>query len=210
MLAAKSGFLMSVYATLVAQLAVTFAVRHRLSPVAIRKWMFLASAAATLGLVVVLSAVPMPAWCKLLVFTALSVALGTVLHLGTALMSPAAIERALLGAIGVFVAMSVVAVGAAAAGVDLRGMAGYLTAALVGLLVARLVLWLWRGKEAEKEATLRRWLLVVGLVLFSLFITKETNAMLQKDYSDDFVGAAVDLYLSFVNVFTNLAGLQEQ
>ena len=51
---------------------------------------------------------------------------------------------------------------------------------------------------------LRKLILVFTLLLFSVFIVYDTNSILQRDYSGDFITASLDYYLDILNIFTAL------
>lgn len=210
----KQLFLTSVYVTLIVELIVTFTIVYQFrNHPALSKatkqsfWLYLI---LSFGLILVLTLLNLPIWLKLLLFTAFAVVTGGLLHNASYTMPTALIDQALFGAIGVFVTMTVLAFVLAAAGVDLGFMGLILLAALLGLLVATLVMILM-GKTRDENDKLTvgyKVLLVIGLILFSVYIMYSTNIMLQKDYGFDFVSAAIDLYLWFINVFTNLLVLE--
>ena len=206
----KQGFLTAVYVTLIVELVITFAIVYQFrNHPALSKttkqsfWVYLL---VTVGLILILSLVPMPIWMKVLLFTAFAVVIGGLLHHASHKVPTALIDQALYGAIGIFVVMSVFAFVLASMGVNLGFMWMILFAAIIGLFVANLIIILM-GKtrdENNKLTPLYKTLLVIGLIIFSIYIMFSTNMMLQKDYSDDFVSAAIDLYLGFINIFTKL------
>jgi FtsH-binding integral membrane protein len=214
LLKAKQGFLTSVYVTLIVELLITFAIVYQFrNHPALSKatkqsfWVYLL---LSLGLILLLTLVQMPIWLKLLLFTAFAVVTGGLLHNATYKLPTALIDKALWGAIGVFAAMTIVAFVLAAAGVDLGFMGLIMLGALIGLLVASLIIILTGNARGEdnKLTPLYKTVLVIGLMIFGIYIMYSTNIMLQKDYGFDFVSAAIDLYLGFINVFTKLLVLE--
>jgi len=159
------------------------------------------------GVLIIMMAIPMPIWLKLFLFTVFAVLQGMFLHAATALLPKEVIDQALIGAIGIFVAFAVLGTIMAAFGIDLGFMGMILFGMLIGLLVASVVL-LFLDKEKTKG--FHKFLIIVGLVLFSLYIMYESNTMIQDNYMYDFVTAAVNLYLDFVNVFVNLVAAQSE
>jgi protein lifeguard len=207
-LSQKKGFLLSVYATLIVQLAITFAIVYgfrnhpKLSNATKQSmWIYLL---ASLGLILILSFVPMPIWLKIVLFGLFAVVTGGLLHHASRYISKEQINQALTGAIGIFIGMSVLAVILASLGIDLGWLGLILLGALVGLVIASLVMWII---DTPKDSPFRRVMLWIGLVLFSIYITYETNIMLQPWYTQDFVDASISLYLDFINVFTSLLSL---
>jgi len=45
------------------------------------------------------------------------------------------------------------------------------------------------------------------ILLFSIFIVYDTISILDRDYSGDFITAAIDYFLDFINIFSSLLGL---
>jgi len=45
------------------------------------------------------------------------------------------------------------------------------------------------------------------ILLFSVFIVYDTISILDRDYSGDFITAAIDYFLDFINIFSSLLGL---
>jgi FtsH-binding integral membrane protein len=208
LLKSKLPFLMEVYTTLIIELFITFGVlyylrKNRNSPIATQSfWLYLG---ITFVLILVLAFIPMPVWLKLVLFTMFSLVFGALLFKGSGGRVPEElINKALIGCIAIFVGMSIFAFILASFGVDLSFMVGYLFAALIGLLVAWVIL-----AFVKEPKFIRKLLFTFALVLFSIYVMFSTNVMLQKNYADDFVSAAIDLFLSFVNIFTSLLGLGE-
>lgn len=205
----KQGFLLLVYGTLIAQLAITFGIvysfRNHPSLSKATKQSLILYLLLSLGLVLLLTFVPMPVWLKLVLFTLLAIVNGGLLHQACVSLPEAVINQALLGTIGIFIALSIVGIVLAGLGIDLSWMGLILLAGLIGLLVASLVVMVLNKNDNMKKA--HKVLLVIGLILFSIYIMYGTNTMLQADYEFDFVSAAIDLYLSFINVFVRLLGL---
>ena len=206
----KSGFLTSVYMTLIIELFVTFFIvyqfRNHPTLSKFTKQSFWIYLFVSLGLILILTLIPMPIWMKLIVFTIFAGVTGGMLYNASYMVSIELINQALIGTIGIFIGMTILAVGLAAIGIDLSFMGLILLGALIGLLVASLVV---RLMSNEKTSKAHKILLIIGLILFSIYITYSTNIMLQKDYNQDFVSAAIDLYLNFVNVFGRMLALEE-
>lgn len=205
LLKSKLRFVSSVYITLILQMIITFVIVYRfrnhtkLSNATRQSfWLYML---LTLGIIILLSIVKMPIWLKFLLLTVFSVVNGAMLHHVSRFIPVDIISQALTGTIAVFVLMTVFGFMLAATGIDLSFLGLFLLGALVGLLAASIVaLFIKNAGESRFYKTL----LVIGLVLFSIYVVFFTNVMLQKNYNDDFVGAAIDLYLSFVNLFVRM------
>ncbi len=207
----KEKFLISVYAILILQLTGTFvllrAIRdHPDISAATRKYFWLL-AISSLLLVILVSWLPLPTWAKLLIFTVFSVLIAGVLNVVAGRVSEELVNQALVSTIAIFVAMSVLAVLLASFGVHLGWMGVYLLAALLGLIIASLVSMVFSVAAGKDNTRTRRILLIIGMVLFSVFVVYDTNIVLQKDYNLSAVDAALDFYLNFINLFTRTLAL---
>jgi FtsH-binding integral membrane protein len=110
------------------------------------------------------------------------------------------IQFAILGTAGIFGAMFIVGLLLVLFGVSLgiRFGAG-LFFGLLFLIIMQLV-GLFAGLHMK-------WLNVVGLVLFALYIVYDTNTILGRDYRGDFIQASMDYYLDSVNIFLDVLNL---
>ena len=70
---------------------------------------------------------------------------------------------------------------------------------LLGLILIRLVS-LFSGALSGFSKLLT----VIGILLFSAYIIYDTNVILQRNYSGDFITASMDYYLDIINIFVNL------
>jgi FtsH-binding integral membrane protein len=206
----KEKFLISVYAILILQLTGTFvllrAIRDHPDVAAATKKYFWLLALASLVLVFLVSWLPLPTWAKLLIFSVFSVLIAGVLNVVSARVSEELVNQALVSTIAIFVAMSALAVVLASFGVHLGWMGVYLLAALLGLIIASVVSTVF-SVAGKNSPGARRMLLIIGMVLFSVFVVYDTNIVLQKDYSNSAVDAALDFYLNFINLFTRTLAL---
>jgi FtsH-binding integral membrane protein len=210
LLRAKRGFLAAVFLTLAVQLAIAFEVMRRAAEnprlqEALSKTLtyVLFLVLPMLALVVLLSFVPMPPAIKFLVFAALSAIAGVAMSRLAKRYGEQVVRVALLSSASIFVAFLVAGFLLAAAGVDLRPLALYLFAALLGLLVASVVMLF-----VEVPSLFQRILSASIVALFSVYVAFDTNVILQRDYAGDFVQAALDYFLDFINIFQNVAILQ--
>lgn len=211
----REKFLLAVYAILVAQLVLTFVLvrsfQNSPSVVAATRKYGLLLAIAAIGVVIIMS-FGLPQWLKFIMFTVLSAIMAMFLTAMTSRISPDVVNQALTSTIGIFVSLSVFALALASLGINLGWMGVYLFAALIGLLVASLVIILYEKFAQKKTTTTTRQthkiLLAVGMVLFSLFVVYDTNMVLQRDYVGTPIDAAEDFYLTFINLFTRTLSLE--
>lgn len=197
----KPGFLLSVYAVLLAQVGIAFGVMRtdwalRLSQKHAGK-----VALVFLALVFTLTIAPLPQPAKLLLMGALAVAMGVAFRQAAERLPPGTMKTALIGAAGVFVTMSVVGALLAASGVNLGPMGSIFFGALVGLLIAQLSMVFLRPK------VLRKWILVATLVIFAAYTAFDTNQIMQKNYDGKVADAALDFFVDFTQIF---GALREQ
>lgn len=206
-LKAKKGFLLSVYTTLIVQLIVTFATmsyltkNEKLGDRLASFWLPFFILQMIIIFVIIL---PIPIPIKLALFTVFAIIFGVILYPLTKRFTKEMIRSALMGAIGVFVGMSLLAVTITAAGVDLSFAYMYLFAVLIGLVVTGIVLMFI---TVPNGSSFHKFYLSAILVLFALFTVVDTNMILQKDYTRDFIGAAMDFYLNLLNMFTSILQL---
>ena len=203
----KKSFLILVYLSLIIQLLITYSILFGLrNTPSINKytkqawWVYFI---ILIAIILLLTFVKMPTWLQFIVFTVFSIVFGCFLYSGTQLVSIELISSALEGAITVFLVMSVVAVILAYIGIDLSWMGMILFVALIGVLIASIIV------SFSKDTALKKAVLFVILVLFAIFVLFQTNTMLQKNYNENFVQASLDFYLDFVNIFTAILGLDE-
>jgi len=203
LIASKGAFLSAVFATLIAQLAFTFYVMYymRSQPAlekSVHDW-FLAIFLAQIAIIFILALVPMPMAVKLLPFTVFSGLFGMVLS-GLNRIPQEVINTALIATTGVFVAMFVVGLVLATAGIDLSWMGSLLLAALIGLVIAQTVMLFVKVSSLTYKLVL-----YFGLALFSVYVVFHTNTLLNDNNPNmDFVTAAMDYYLDFLNIFVRI------
>ena len=195
----KKTFLIAVYAVLALQILVSyFSMQTEWAKKSAKSLTgFLGTFLGVLCLILLLSAVPMPPAAKVVVLCAIAALMGVFLRRMADRVSEATMKSAVLGASGVFVAMSVFGLVLASSGVNLSSLGIWLFAALVGIIVAQLVM-LFTKPTKQKS----KWIVTAVMILFSLYTVYDTNQILQKDYAGDFATASLDFYLDFLNLFT--------
>jgi modulator of FtsH protease len=203
----KSRFLISTYTLLVAQLAITFGIvyafRNNPRVATITRQSLFLYLFLTLGLVLILSFVPMPNWLKLVLFTTFAVIFGGLLHSMSIIIPKEHVDNAFKSTIAVFIAMSIFGVILAYFGFDLSWLMLLLIAGLIGLIVAGLLI-----LPLVKSSPLLKTFYVISIVLFSCFVVVYTNMIIQPSYKGTYIDAAISFYLDFVNIFTASMGVE--
>lgn len=204
----RKGFLIAVYTTLIIQLFITFSIVYffRIHPLLsnISKQSFIFYLLLSLCLILVLVLIPMPVWLKLVIFTFFAMVIGAMLHNATLIVPEQLITQALIGTMSIFIILSIVAILLAAMGIDLGWLGMILFGALIGLLIATILIIVF---EKKATSTVHKVLLVLGLILFSIYVVYDTNIILQRNYNKDFITASIDFYLDIINIFIRMVFL---
>jgi FtsH-binding integral membrane protein len=137
---------------------------------------------------------------KYFLFALLCVSIGQLISPSVkSLQASGQLREVLASVAGIFLAMTVVGF------VDKQnflGFGGYLVAALIGLLVARLLLIVAKlgdpSSDVKKASTLLNWL---GTGLFAVFVAYDTQLLKERRYRD-YVDASLGLFLDIINLFT--------
>jgi FtsH-binding integral membrane protein len=195
----KKEFLILVFSNLIAQLGITYYIMERTNKLNISIWPLFA---AELIIIFVITLVPMPEFVKFLLFCLFSYIFGLMLSGLKNKYSADLINIAIQGALSVFGIMLAVGVALLLGGINLGYKFGtFLFWALLALIVARLVLILGANMNQTNKI-----LSFVGIILFAMYVIYDTNTILQRNYSGDFVTASMDYYLDIINLFTNFLG----
>jgi len=112
--------------------------------------------------------------------------------------------KTLVGTLGIFGAMSAVGF---YDNQNLLGFGPYLLAALVGLLIARLVAFLMSAAKTTNTAF--SW---VAAILFSAFTAYDTQRLKEDARSSkapDYINSSLGLYLDFLNLFESIGSLEQ-
>jgi len=154
-------------------------------------------------LIIVLGLVPMPPWLKFIVFSLFSATFGVILAYRKSRYDPNTIKTAVLGTISIFVSMFAFGVALIASNIQLSSMFG------LGLFYALLFIFMILIVQIFiiQSSLLYKIIVVSLLMLFSVYIVYDTNQILQRDYSGDFITASLDYYLDIINIFSNLLSL---
>lgn len=137
---------------------------------------------------------------KYFLFALFSIAIGQVISPSVKSLEASGQLREVLASVaGIFLAMTVVGF------VDKQnflGFGGYLMAALIGLIIARLFLMVAKlgdpKSDITKASTFLNW---VGTGIFAIFVAYDTQQLKERRYKD-YVDASLGLFLDIINLFT--------
>jgi len=192
----KKMFLISVFANLIAQLAITYYVMVNYSK---KPSSFVLLFIGQIALLFIMALVPMPSWLKFLLFCLFSSLSGIMLS--SVNLDKKVIHNALFGTMSIFTFMFLAGLTLIFFGVYLSSTFGFiLFLSLLTLIIAQLVF-------SFTQSGFQRFFYFAGLLLFSIYIIYDTNVILRRDYYGDFITASMDYYLDILNIFLNLVGI---
>jgi FtsH-binding integral membrane protein len=207
----KKGFFALILANLLFQLYITYYVSENVNVQEEQEgekgaknydMKYIGALVATIVIILILALVTMPSWMKFILFSLFSAAFGILLAYRKYGLDSGVIRSALVGTASIFVTMFVFGVALIMSGIKL----GFMTAlilffALLALIIISIV------QYFIVQSSLLKKLLVIGsLIIFSIYIVYDTNTILQRDYSGDFISASLNYYLDLINIFTALLG----
>lgn len=200
----KKEFLIKVFATLITQLGITYYVmtNYQTKEESDSNAQFWGIFMAQITIVFVLALVPMPMFVKLFLFSVFSAGTGVLFSHINKKLGHTAINNAILGTCGVFASMMFFGIFLILFGIKLGYQFGlWLWLSLLMLIIFQITA-LFTGTYSKIFAA-------VGLLIFSLYVIYDTNKILQREYYGDFITAAMDYYLDFINIFLDIANLSK-
>jgi len=206
----KRVFFALILATLVSQLSITYYVSEnvKIEEEDGKKKInskLIGAYVAIFVIILILAFITMPPWLKFILFSLFSTAFGVILGYRKSGIDPGIVKSALVGTASIFVTMFTFGVALIASGIKLGFKFGFgLLVALFFLVIISIV------QIFIAESSLLKKILVIGsLMVFSLYIMYDTNNILQRNYSGDFITASLDYYLDIINIFSGLlSGLE--
>jgi FtsH-binding integral membrane protein len=196
---AKSGFLTAVFASLIFQLCLVFAVVKFVPNNESFKKFNILMFIVQIILITCMAVIPMPMTLKFVLFTLFSAITGFMLKVALEKVSEEVIETALVSTIIIFALFVILGLIVSGFGIDLGFLSMFLFGMLLLLVIVRIVMVFMKTSREFHKATA-----VISLILFSLFIVYDTNQILQRDYNGDFITASLDYFLDVINIFLNL------
>jgi FtsH-binding integral membrane protein len=206
----KRVFFALILATLVSQLSITYYVSENVKieeEDGKKKFnsKLIGAYVAIFVIILILAFITMPPWLKFILFSLFSTAFGVILGYRKSGIDPGIVKSALVGTASIFVTMFTFGVALIVSGIKLGFKFGLgLLIALFFLVIVSIV------QFFIAESSLLKKILVIGsLMVFSLYIMYDTNNILQRNYSGDFITASLDYYLDIINIFSGLlSGLE--
>jgi FtsH-binding integral membrane protein len=207
----KKGFFALILANLLFQLYITYYVSENVNVQEEQEgekgaknydMKYIGALVATIVIILILALVTMPSWMKFILFSLFSAAFGILLAYRKYGLDSGVIRSALVGTASIFVTMFVFGVALIMSGIKL----GFMTAlilffALLALIIISIVQYF-----IVQSSLLKKLLVIATLIIFSIYIVYDTNTILQRDYSGDFISASLNYYLDLINIFTALLG----
>jgi protein lifeguard len=195
----RINFLIQVYCLLVLQILCTMAIIYTLRDRQILPKTTLAYFIISLIVLLIMIMVSVPFWFKVILFILFTFLISAMLYSITFYFTFEMIRNALIGAITVFIVMTVIALVITKLGYDLSWMGVYLLIALIMLIIGYFLAALTPGSSSFQKI-----FVIVGLVIFSMFVVYDTNVILKNKMKQDILDATINFYLSFVNIFNHL------
>ena len=151
-----------------------------------------------LALVLLLSLVRLPIPIKVAIFSILAYISGMALH------NVPNLQEALLEVVGIFIGMLVAGIFTVQMGYKLDILGQILFFSLLTILIARVInTYVRRTRDEEKNSIVPSRIVTI---LFALFVVYDTNKILQRNYSGNFVNASLDCFLDIFNLIRSVGG----
>ena len=207
LLKSKKNFFFLVYSALIFQLLVTITIVYEFRKHPILSQMYeRAFWVYVIGIIICLLLIlfiKMPRWVKILVCLVMTAFIGALLHSLSFYLSQEVVSRALLGSLSIFISMTVLALIILFFQYDISWIGIYLVAILIALIISSLLVY-----NESVPYIVSRFFIIIGLIIFSIMIVFNTNVMMSKGFTGDFIDASLDFYLSIVNIFIRLLYLK--
>lgn len=200
-------YILSIYTLLIIQIGITISIIYYLKYKNIpienfsKSYKFLFLMLLSIPVILMLS-LNIPKVLKLMLLTCLSIIFGVMIYPSTINVDNNLLLNVFLMTVGIFIGLSVLTFYIVAKGYNLSGMRNYLFAALIGLIIAGLILLFYRNSRLYATY------LVIGAVIFSLYIMYDTNNIIKKRL--DVINSTVNFYLDFVNLFLYIFQMYNQ
>jgi FtsH-binding integral membrane protein len=205
----KKGFFALILANLLFQLYITYYVSENVNVEEEQEgekgaknydMKYIGALVAIIVIILILALVTMPSWMKFILFSLFSAAFGILLAYRKYGLDSGVIRSALVGTASIFVTMFVFGVALIMSGIKL----GFMTAlilffALLALIIISIVQYF-----IVQSSLLKKLIVIASLIIFSIYIVYDTNTILQRDYSGDFITASLNYYLDLINIFSAL------
>jgi len=196
----KKEFFLLIFVNLIIQIYITYYVFNNVDETKLTQRNRMIAFFLTFALILILAFIPMPIWLKFFIFSLFSSLFGFMLSSIKTKVGENVIKSAVVGTFSIFVFMFVFGIVLISTGIKLSYKFGLgLFFALLLLIIIQIVQYFIFSSSFLKKA-----IIIFTLLLFSVFIVYDTNSILQRDYSGDFITASLDYYLDIINIFTAL------
>jgi FtsH-binding integral membrane protein len=199
----KKELLVYTFANLIVQLGITYYVMEK-TPVSkddkntrVKNLIYFI---IQIGIIFALALIPMHSIFKFLLFCVFSYTWGLSLSILKLSIPDNIIKFALFGTISIFAIMFCIGTLLIMTGIKLGLQFGLVLFYLLLFLILFQLINLFNGKSS----IMTKGLSIIGILLFSVYIIYDTNKILQRNYSGDFITASLDYYLDILNIFVDL------
>ena len=148
---------------------------------------------ASIMLILFMTFVPLPIPVKVAVFGIISFLGGMSIH------DIPNLQEALLEVIGIFILMFTMGVFTVQMGYNLNILGIVLIFSLLAVLIAR-VINVYSSRSLDSRVSRNKSYTKILTLIFALFVVYDTNTILQRNYSGDFVNASLDYFLDIINL----------
>jgi protein lifeguard len=191
----KKQFFVLLFSNLLVQLGITYWFMERTTTIK-NKWPLII---AVFIILFIMLLVPLPKIVKFLLFCVFSSIFGILFSTLKQTNGQQLIDLAIKSALSIFGFMFVIGILLITSGINITGPLGpILFWSLLALIIARLVF-----VSGLNMPNSNKYLSYIGILIFSIYIVYDTNIILQRNYSGDFIEASMDYYLDIINLFTN-------
>lgn len=206
-------FLLYVYLAIITQIFVTYLTiyfyRNNIYLSYISKLSFIIYLAISSVLIISISFFNFPMWFKFLLFIIYAILYGAMLHNISFIIPKDIIDQFLIGILISFILYIIFFYIILYYDIDID-FAGFILLGFIVGLISSLIIKLnydifFKNKNIDDVNHIR--LLYIIIILFSIYFCYSTNVIMRIEYNGDFITAAVDLYLGFLNTIIYIAEL---
>jgi modulator of FtsH protease len=200
----KKDFFLKIFSNLIFQILVTFVIFYNVKTDMLNNNLILLSLILVqFGIIFVFSFLNLSQFMKFLLMTLFSSIWGFIFISLKNHVPPEVIKTAIYGALGIFVGFFIFGLLLYAFGVYLDFRFGLILLGLLLLLIiTNIVLFIM-----NKYNGAHKFMAIISIILFSLFIIYDTNNILYDD-SKNAIGASMNYYLDIINIFLNIVSYQ--
>lgn len=195
----KRNFLIMIFSNLIVQLGITYYVFEKTDLSKLKRIYLYLIIFALFGVLFLLLS-PIPIWLKFILFIVFSCLQGLFLSIIKTNVDKSVIQTAILGSISIFAAMFSIGLFLIFFGIYLTNAFGFILMLLLLFLIIFQFISMFSGTFTMMQKTFS----FISLILFSTYIIYDTNTILQRNYSGDFITASMDYYLDILNIFLDI------